>query len=101
MEDEKKALPFIIKLCSDKSAYEVRMKRKILLKMDCVKQLLETSNDNKIIAYTPHILIFKSAEKAEVTLSKNGRMLIKKAKTEDEATAVARQVFDTILKATI
>lgn len=61
------------------------------------RQMIENSGQNKILVYTPHMIIFES-KKAEITLSKDGRMLIKRATNEAEATRVARQTLATILK---
>jgi ArsR family metal-binding transcriptional regulator len=61
------------------------------------KQMLENSAQNKILVYTPHIIIIRN-KKAETTLSKDGRMLIRRVSNEEEATQVARQILTAILK---
>ena len=94
-EDES-SLPLIVKLCSDKAAFEVRTTRKWTLNMDEVKRTLEESKEHKIVVYTPHIVILRSG-RAETTLSRDGRMLIKRVSNEAEATQVARQILKTIL----
>ncbi len=66
--------------------------------MGRVKQLAEKSRDLEIVVFTPHLIILK-AETAEITLSKDGRMLIKKVSNESEATQVANRVFQTVLTA--
>jgi len=99
MEDkEKLKIPFVVKLCSDKAAFEVRIQRKISFNMADLERLLKSMKDSEIIVNTPHILIFRSKE-AEVTLSRNGRMLIKKVRNEKEATTVASEVLRVALKA--
>jgi len=85
-------MPFSVRLCSDKAAFEVRIQRKISFDMLKLEELLKSHRENEIIVTTPHILIFKSKE-AEVTLSRNGRMLIKKTRDEKEATAIAGEVL--------
>lgn len=87
-----------VKLCWDKAAFEVRTSERISLNMNEVKQTLEQSKRHKILVYTPHIVILKSGD-AETTLSKDGRMLIKKVSSENEATTLAKQILDTILSA--
>jgi len=62
-----------------------------------VKQALERTEKYKILVETPHMLILKGGE-AETTLSKDGRMLIKKVSNEAEATEVARQIVQAIFK---
>jgi hypothetical protein len=48
--------------------------------------------ETEIIADTPHIIIFRS-KGAEVTLSRNGRMLIKRVENEKEAAVVASEIL--------
>ncbi|MGD8505360.1 MAG: hypothetical protein PVF15_01690 [Candidatus Bathyarchaeota archaeon] len=89
---ERQPMPFSVRLCSDKAAFEVKMQHKISLNMADLERLLKSTKDNEIIINTPHILIFKT-KGAEVTMSKNGRMLIKKIETEKEATEIANDVL--------
>ena len=99
MEDRQKLkIPFVVKLCSDKAAFEVRIQRKIYFNMADLERLLRSMKENEIIVNTPHIVIFRS-KRAEVTLSRNGRMLIKRVQNEKEATAVAREVLRIASKA--
>ena len=68
--------------------------------MNEVKQTLEESKRHEIIVYTPHIVILRSG-KAETTLSRDGRMLIKKVTNEAEATQIAQQLLQIILKSVV
>jgi hypothetical protein len=95
-EDES-SLPLFAKLCSDKAAFEVRTKRRLSLNMNEVKRTLEESEEHKIVVYTPHMVILRSGS-AETTLSRDGRMLIKRVSNEAEATQVARRILGTILQ---
>ncbi|UCE28653.1 MAG: hypothetical protein JSV85_05085 [Candidatus Bathyarchaeota archaeon] len=94
LEDmQKPRIPFVVELCSDKAAFEVKIRRKISFDMAELERLLRFAKGNDIMVDTPHILIFRN-HGAEITLSKNGRMLIKKVRNEKEAMAVARKVLD-------
>jgi ArsR family metal-binding transcriptional regulator len=95
---ERLKIPFVVKLCSDKAAFEVRIQRKVSFDMADLERLLRSVKENEIIVNTPHILILRS-KGAEVTLSRNGRMLIKKVQDEKEATAVAGEVLRVASKA--
>jgi len=53
------------------------------------------------VVYTPYILVVRDPRGAEVTLSKNGRMLVKRVSNQDEAEAVARELLRIALKASI
>jgi len=89
--------PLFVRLCSDKAAFEARPAQRLSLNMDEVKRTLEESEEHAIIVHTPHIVILRSG-RAETTLSRDGRMLIKKVANEAEATQVASQILRTILK---
>jgi len=97
---EESPIPFFVKLCSDKAAFEAHPTRRLSLNMNEVKQTLEESKRHEIIVYTPHIVILRSG-KAETTLSRDGRMLIKKVTNEAEATQIAQQLLQIILKSVV
>jgi len=99
-ENQKSKMPFSVKLCSDKAAFEVRLLRRALLKMQNAKRLLENMEGYEVVVYTPHIMILR-CRGAEVTLSNDGRMLIKRVKDEKEASLVAQNVLGIAFKAAI
>lgn len=90
---------FFVKLCSDKAAYEARLKRQTSFNLFYAKQLFETTGNYQILVDTPHILILKNSKKVEITFSKDGRIIIKKAVGMAEAERVAQEIFQIILKA--
>lgn len=96
-DKDKSPVRLLVKLCSDKAAFEARPMKNLSLNMDKTKQTLEKSKKHEIVIYTPHMLILRIG-KAETTLSKDGRMLIKKVSSETEATQVANHILRTILK---
>jgi len=101
MTNEKKfSIPLFVKLCSDKAAFEVRTQRKVFFNMDKVRQLFEACHDSEVVVYTPHMIILRSG-KAETTLSRDGRMLIKRVANESEATQIARKILRIALRATL
>jgi len=95
---EEPSIPLFVRLCSDKAAFDVRMQRKVFFNMERVRQLFEASNDHEILVYTPYMMILRSG-KAETTLSRDGRMLIKRISNESEATQVARKILRIALTA--
>jgi hypothetical protein len=95
--DDRPSLRLSVKLCSDKAAYEVRTGISLHLNMGELKNKLDQFEENKIIVYTPHMIIFKTGG-AEITLSKDGRMLIKRVTSETEATHVAQRLLPIVLK---
>lgn len=102
MEGEQKSqASFFVKLCSDKAAYEARLKRQTSFNLLHVKQLFESAGNYQILVDTPHILILKNPKEVEVTFSKDGRIIIKKAADKMEAEKVAQEIFQTALKAAV
>ncbi len=99
MTNEEGCLPFplLVKLCSDKASFEARAQKRLSLNMDKAKGNLEGSENHKIVVHTPHMIIFRTG-KAEITLSKDGRMLIRKVADEREATRLAHQTLRTVLE---
>lgn len=89
---------FFVKLCSDKAAYEARLKHQTSFNLFHVKQLFEATGDYQILVDTPHILILKKS-KVEVTLSKDGRVIIKRVVDNAEAEKIAQEIFQIALKA--
>lgn len=86
-----------MKLCSDRAAFEARLKRKLTLDMNRVEERLKLSNRHQITLFTPHIIFLRTGS-AEITLSKNGQMLIKRVQNEAEAAQLAREILQVILE---
>ena len=88
-----------VRLCSDKAAYEARLKRQTSFNLLNAKQLFEATGNYQILVDTPHILILRNSKEIEVTFSKDGRIIIKKAANKAEAEKVAQKIFQIALKA--
>ena len=99
MEEEKLPAPLFVKLCSDRAAFEARLQKRVHFSMDRLKQLLEVENGHEILVYTPHIMVIKSRRGAEVTFSRDGRMLIRKVADIAEAENTAKDMLRIVLKA--
>jgi len=97
--EHKYMIPFFVKLCSDRAAYEVKLQRRIYLRMDRLKQLFEATEEYELVVYTPYITIIKCCKGAEVTFSKDGRVLIKKVLNKSEAETIAEDVLQIALRA--
>ncbi len=93
--------PLLIKLCSEKTSFEAKTQQKLRFNMEEAKKLFEAKTGYEITVHTPYILVFKNPNGVEVTLSKNGRMLIKGVSGEEEAKAVAQETLQTASKAAI
>jgi len=91
--------PLLVRVCSDKAAFEAIPRRRVFFDMKLVRRLFEASRNFQVLVYTPYIIFVKSRAGREVTLSEDGRMLLKKTLNKDEATALAYTVLETVLKA--
>lgn len=98
-DEKKKSIPLLVKLCSDKAAYEARPQRKVSFDMNKLQRLFEAVENYQILVYTPYIIVLKSKGDREVTFSEDGRILLKNVSGEGEAKALACDVFEVALKA--
>jgi hypothetical protein len=99
MQDKNERLPqYLIRLCSDKAAFEVKFSQRLRLNMETVKKVFETSEHCEIMLYTPHIIILKHKTGAEVTFSREGRILIKKVSDKEEAEKVTKSILREVVK---
>jgi len=99
MTERDKPLPLLVKLCSDRAAFEAVPQRRVFFDMNMVRQLFDAIETFEILVYTPSIIIIRSSEGREVTFSRDGRMLLKKILNEDEATALAQGVLEIVSRA--
>lgn len=99
IKDKQRFLPrYTVRLCSDKAAFEVKLHRRLRLDLESVKEATEDSEDYEVTMYTPHILILRSRTGVEITLSRDGRMLIKKLSSKDEVSSVAKSVLQMVME---
>jgi hypothetical protein len=98
-DKRRKSILLLVKLCSDKAAYEARPQRKVSFNMNKLQKLFETVDNYQILMYTPYIIVLKSKGGSEVTFSEDGRMLLKNVSGESEAKELACDVLEVALKA--
>jgi hypothetical protein len=79
------------KLCSDHLSIEAIPKTS--LKLDLVKLKEKPPAKYEIMMWTPHFVVLKNLTGQEITLRKDGRMLIRKAGSEPEAQRAAIEVM--------
>jgi hypothetical protein len=83
---------FFFKLCSDHLAVEAIPKRRLAIDLLKVRKSLEVSYLLKI--WTPHFVVLMSDVGEEITLRRDGRMIIRNAKSEEGARLAAVQVLN-------
>ncbi len=76
---------FIIKLCSDGAAFEVKSKNKIKLDLASLSEELATLMKMKIRVSLPVILILEDDEGRSITIYPSGGLLLRKFPSEESA----------------
>jgi hypothetical protein len=91
---EEKQLFF--KLCSDHLSIEAIPKRPIIVDFKKIKE--HPLRDHELVMWTPHFAVLRNQTGEEITLRRNGRMVIRKAASETVARNAATEVLDLVLK---
>jgi hypothetical protein len=80
------------KLCSDRLSIEAIPKRH--LKIDFVKTRRYFEKEYRFLMWTPHFVVLRNVDgNEEITLRKDGRMIIRKAKSEENARLAAKELM--------
>jgi hypothetical protein len=80
---------FVIKLCSDGAAFEVKPKKKVNLDLVSVSEELATLMKMKIRVSLPVILILEGDDGRSLTIYPSGRLLLRKYPSEESAQQAA------------
>ena len=83
---------FMIRLCSDRAAYEAIPKRRLKLDIQGLKNILESRGDCEIALWTPQFMVFKWKSDIEVTIVDDGKMIIRNVETEEDAARIAETI---------
>lgn len=81
---------FIINLCSDGIAFEVKSKNRVNLDLISISEELATLIKMKIRVSLPVILILEGDDGQSITIYPSGRLLLRKFPTEESAQEVAQ-----------
>jgi len=84
-----------LKLCSDHLSFEAIPKS--ALKIDLQKLKNGTVRNHELVMWTPQFVILRNQQGQEITLRRDGRMVIRKAATESSAKKTASEVMSLVL----
>ncbi len=87
------------RLCSDHVSIEAIPKRPLIV--DLVKMKVAQMNNYELMMWTPHFVVLRSSGGPEITLRENGRMLVRKAATEESAERIAMEVMSLALRSSV
>jgi hypothetical protein len=82
-------------LCSDHLSFEAIPKS--ALKIDLQKLKNGTVRNHELVMWTPQFVILRNQQGQEITLRRDGRMVIRKAATESSAKKTASEVMSLVL----
>ncbi len=91
-EDQRGSLFF--KLCSDHLSIEAIPRKAI--RVDIAELKHRAISGLELMLWTPHLVVLRNNEGQEITLRKDGRMIIRKAESELIAKRAAAQVMDAV-----
>ncbi|MFW9787282.1 MAG: hypothetical protein ACFFE2_09210 [Candidatus Thorarchaeota archaeon] len=77
--------PFIIKLCSDGAAFEVKSKKRVKLDLPSISEKLASLMGMRIRVSLPVILILEGEDGQSITVYPSGRLLLRKFLSEEKA----------------
>jgi hypothetical protein len=81
-------------LCSDHLSIEAIPRTQLKLDLETLKH--QPLANYEVMMWTPQFVVLKNQSGQEITLRKNGRMIIRKAATEPEAERAATEVMASI-----
>lgn len=84
---------FMIRLCSDRAAYEAVPKKRFKVDIASLRLALKRSGDYEIAVCTPQLIVARRRDATEVTIVDDGRMIIRNVADQE----AARRIAETIL----
>jgi len=89
-------MPMFFKLCSDHLSIEAIPRKPLAIDLEGMKgQLLPK---HEVLMWTPHFVVLKNKNGQEITLRRDGRMVVRQATSEEVARAAATDLMSLVLK---
>jgi len=84
---------FIVRLCSDKAAYEAVPKSRLKVDLARLRRSLESGGNCEITLWTRQLMVMKRTDATEITIVSDGRLIIRNVADEE----AARKIAETML----
>jgi hypothetical protein len=84
---------FMIRLCSDKAAYEAVPRRRIKVDLARVRRVLQLTGNCEITLWTRQLMVVKREDAIEITIVDDGRMIIRNVTDEQAARSIAEALL--------
>jgi hypothetical protein len=88
--------PLFFKLCSDHLSVEAIPRRPLAVDIEGMKN--QVIQRHELMMWTPHFVVLRNKAGQEITLRKDGRMIVRKASSELVAHAAAVDVLNLVMK---
>ena len=89
-------MPLFFKLCSDHISVEAIPRKAIRVNISQMKD--NPPIGHEVVMWTPHFVILRNRLGQQITLRKDGRMVVRKAESENAAKDAAVQVMASVLE---
>jgi hypothetical protein len=83
-----------LKLCSDHLSIEAIPRRR--MKIDFVRMRDHPPHEYELLMWTPHFVVLRTRGGVEITLRLDGRMIVRKSKSESVAHQTAAEIIEMI-----
>jgi hypothetical protein len=84
---------FIVRLCSDKAAYEAVPRNRVKVDLARLRHSLEHGGNCETTLWTPRLMVVKRRDTTEITFVDDGRLIIRNVLDEE----AARKIADSLL----
>ena len=86
--------PLYVRLCSDHLSLEVIPRHNLRLDLKFLESALARSTGFSTLVASQHFLIVKHDRGAEITIRRDGRMIVRRASGEDEVRSLANELLN-------
>ena len=91
---QKKMTPLFFKLCSDHLSVEAIPRKPLAIDIEGMKG--QPIHKHELVMWTPHFVVLRNKTGQEITLRRDGRMIVRKASSEQVAHAAATDVLSLV-----
>ncbi|MEM2904312.1 MAG: hypothetical protein QW057_00135 [Candidatus Bathyarchaeia archaeon] len=90
----------LVRLCSDKVAYEARPAKPQRYDLGKVQAILAKGAPYATVVFTPYLIVLRRGN-VEITMAQDGRLIIRRAESQAAARAVAEELLSLLPSALV
>lgn len=95
-DSQENMMPLFFKLCSDHLSVEAIPRKPLAVDIEGMKG--QPIHKHELMMWTPHFVILRNKTGQEITVRRDGRMIVRKASSEQVAHAAATDVMRLVTK---